>query len=170
MPFALPGEAESLWEAVDADLFAQALRWAATSEAAAGETFNFTNGDMFVLRHAWPELATALQLDCNGHAPASFAAFFAEPESRSAWRAIAERDNLLLGDLDALLGQSHHYLDILTSARIAGKAVPMVVSTIRIRQAGFGQCIDSLISLRRQLAAMANLRLLPRSCNPGASL
>jgi nucleoside-diphosphate-sugar epimerase len=170
LPFALPGEAESLWEVVDADLFAQALVWAATGNAAAGETFNFTNGDMFVLRHAWSALAAALDLDPDGKAPAGFAAFFAEPDNQTAWQAIAKREGLLLEDLDALLGQSHQYLDILTSARIAAKAVPMVVSTIKVRQAGFGQCIDSLVSLRRQLAAMADLRLLPQSCKPGPML
>ena len=31
-----------------------------TSKEAAGETFNFTNGDLFALRHAWRELADAL--------------------------------------------------------------------------------------------------------------
>jgi len=166
LPFALPGAAESLWEAVDADLFAEAILWAATSDAAADETFNFTNGDLFVLRHAWPELAASLGLDPAGEAPPCFAAFFAEPQNRKAWRDLAAREGLLLDDLDALLGQSHHYLDLLTNARVAGKAVPMVVSTIRVRQAGFNQCIDSLVSLRRQLAGMADLRLLPRTCDP----
>ncbi len=166
LPFALPGSALSLWETVDADLFAEALVWAANSDAAADETFNFTNGDMFVLRHAWAELAGALGLDPAGEAPNGFAAFFAEPQSQSAWRAIAAREGLVLSDLDALLGQSHHYLDILTSARLSDKAVPMVVSTIKLRQAGFGQCIDSMVSLRRQLSAMTALRLLPRSCDP----
>lgn len=166
LPFALPGSALSLWETVDADLFAEALVWAATSEAAAGETFNFTNGDMFVLRHAWADLAGALGLEAAGEAPSGFAKFFAEPQSQSAWRAIAAREGLVLSDLDALLGQSHHYLDILTSVRIADKAMPMVVSTIKLRQAGIGQCIDSLVSLHRQLSAMTALRLLPRVCDP----
>ncbi len=166
LPFALPGNAVSIWEMVDADLFADALIWAATSEAAAGETFNFTNGDMFALRHAWPDLAAALALDAGGGAPESFTAFFADPQNRDAWRAIAAREDLLLDDLDALLGQSHSYLDILNSGRVADKAVPMVVSTIKLRQAGFGHCIDSLVSLRRQLSAMVGLRLLPRSCDP----
>lgn len=166
LPFALPGSAESLWQVVDADLFAQALVWSATSRSAANGIFNFTNGDMFVLRHAWSELASALQLDCNGPAPDGFASFFAQPESIEAWRVIAARDGLAIGDLDVLLGQSHHYLDILTSARIADKQVPMVVSTIKLRQAGFGGCIDSLVSLRRQFSAMVELQLLPNSCDP----
>jgi nucleoside-diphosphate-sugar epimerase len=166
LPFALPGASESLWQTVDADLFGDALVWAATSKAARNETFNFTNGDMFVLRHAWPDLAAALALDCDGPAPQSFAAFFADIENQAAWPAIAAREGLLIDDLDALLGQSHHYLDILTSTRIAEKAVPMIVSTIKLRQAGFAGCIDSLVSLRRQLSRMARLKLLPAACAP----
>jgi nucleoside-diphosphate-sugar epimerase len=166
LPFVLPGSSASLWEMVDADLFAAALVWSATSEAAAGETFNFTNGDIFVLRHAWPELAAALALGAEGDAPESFAAYFADGQNRKAWQAIAAREGLLIADLDALLGQSHTYLDILNSGRAAQRALPIVVSSIRLRQAGFGQCIDSLVSLRRQLSAMADLRLLPRTCDP----
>jgi nucleoside-diphosphate-sugar epimerase len=60
LPFALPGKSEALLELVDTDLLAAALAWAADAPAAAGQTFNITNGDVFVLRHAWPKLAGAL--------------------------------------------------------------------------------------------------------------
>jgi nucleoside-diphosphate-sugar epimerase len=166
LPFALPGNALSLWEMVDADLFAQAMVWAASDGAAHGETFNFTNGDMFALRHAWAELAEALGLDSDGDAPENFTSFFADARNKTAWSAIAARENLLLSDLDPLLGQSHTYLDILNSGRIAEKAVPMIVSTIKLRHAGFSGCVDSLVSLRRQLCAMVDLRLLPATCDP----
>lgn len=167
LPFTLPGEAVGLWEMVDADLFADALVWSATSQEAAGETFNFTNGDLFALRHAWPELAKALELNCEGDAPESFVSFFAQAENQSAWQAIVARKGLLLGEIEALLGQSHIYLDILNSGRAAQRALPMVVSTIKLRHAGFSGCIDSFASLRRQLAAMVALKLLPRHCDPG---
>lgn len=166
LPFTLPGEAVGLWEIVDADLFADALIWSATSKEAAGETFNFTNGDLFALRHAWRELADALDLSSDGNPPESFASFFAQAESQTAWQAIAAREGLLLGDLDALLGQSHIYLDILNSGRAAQRVLPMVVSTIKLRHAGFAGCIDSFDSLRRQLAMMVALKLLPRHCDP----
>ncbi|MCB2049186.1 MAG: NAD-dependent epimerase/dehydratase family protein [Novosphingobium sp.] len=166
LPFVLPGDSVSLWEMVDADLFAEAMVWAATSEAARGETFNFTNGDMFALRHAWHELAEALELGTSGEAPENFTSFFADPQNRAAWAALAAREHLLLQDLDAVLGQSQTYLDILNSGQIAEKAVPMIVSTIKLRQAGFGGCVDSLVSLRRQLSAMVELRLLPTFCDP----
>jgi len=166
LPFTLPGEALSLWEMVDADLFAEAMVWAATAEAAADETFNFTNGDMFALRHAWPDLAASLSLDPDGEAPDSFTAFLADPQNSKAWREIAAREGLLLDDLDAVLGQSHTYLDILNAGRVAQKSLPLTVSTIKLRQAGFGGCINSLVSLRRQLSAMVDLRLLPETARP----
>lgn len=165
-PFVLPGESEALWEMVDADLFAEALAWAATAPQAAGQTFNLTNGDVFVLRHAWPALAVSLGLGMQGAPPESFAAFFASPQSQGAWQRIAARQNLRLGSLDDLLGQSHHYLDLLTGRRIAAKEAPMLVSTIKLRKAGFGACEDSLASLLRQLAQMADLKLLPETARP----
>ncbi len=167
--FALPGESEALWEMVDADLFAEALAWAAISPQAAGETFNITNGDVFVLRHAWPKLTSALGLEYESAPPESFAAFFASAQCQQAWQRIAERENLVSANLDDLLGQSHHYLDLLTGRRIADKESPMLVSTIKLRKAGFAPCEDSLTSLLRQLANMADLKLLPETARPSES-
>ena len=89
LPFALPGQSAAIWEMVDAGLLAEAMAWAATAPAAAGETFNLTNGDVFVLRHAWPELARRLGLVADGPAPADFVSVFAAPPSQAAWAAIA---------------------------------------------------------------------------------
>jgi len=79
---------------------------------------------------------------------------------------MAEREKLKISCLNHLLGESHHYFDLLTGSRIAQKPAPALVSTIRIRQAGFAECCDSLHSLLRQIAAMVDLGLLPPSCLP----
>ena len=50
-------------EAVDADLIAEALAWAAEAPAARGQTFNITNGDVFVWENVWPAIAQALGLE-----------------------------------------------------------------------------------------------------------
>jgi len=161
LPFALPGESIALWEMVDADLLAEALAWAAISPDAARETFNVTNGDVFVLRHAWPELAAMLSLEMAGASPESFTAFFEAPENRAAWARIAAAHSLAVSDLDALLGQSHTYLDLLLGPQISAKTAPVLLSTIHIRQAGFTACRDSLTSLVHQLRRMVELKLLP---------
>ena len=161
LPCPLPGDSEALWELVDAGLLAEAMDWATDAPQAAGEVFNLTNGDLFVLRHAWAELAAGLGLDPAGTPPESFTAFFADPESHAAWDRLAVRHGLAVPSLDAMLGESHHYLDLLLSSRIAAKTAPTLLSTIKLRQAGFSGCRDSLLSLRHQLARMAELRVLP---------
>lgn len=160
-PFSYPGNAPSLCELVDTALLAEAFAWAAESPAAQNQIFNITNGDAFVMQHAWPDLAAALGLVDGGAAPQSLAAFFAEPESQAAWGRIVARDGLRIASLPALLGQSHHYVDLLLGSRIAEKSMPMLLSTIKIRQAGFAACRDSFESLVHWLDRMAELRLLP---------
>jgi hypothetical protein len=159
-PFAFPGATASLWEVVDTSLLAEAFEWAATSPAAANQTFNITNGDVLVLKHAWPEIAAALGLVSEVGPPQSLAAFFAQEDSQAAWGRLVERHGLR-ATLPALLGESHHYVDLLLGARIAETSPPVLLSTIKIRQAGFGACRDSIASLRYWLRRMVDLRLLP---------
>ena len=172
LPFAMPGSGNAIWELVDAGLLAEAMAWAADAGSAACQTLNITNGDVFVLRDAWPVLAARLGLPPEGPAPPSFVDFFAQPESVAAWSAIVSRHGLREPSLQSLLGQSHHYIDLLGGERIAGKARPVLLSTIKLRQSGFAGCRDSLSSLLAQLAAMTELKLLPPLPNvylPGAS-
>lgn len=160
-PFAYPGHADALWEVVDTGLMAEAFHWAATLPAAAGETYNVTNGDVFVPAHAWPHIAARFGLETEGESPASLAAFFAEPDVAAAWARLAGRHGLRLAALPDLLGQSHHYVDLLIGERLAAKRLPLLLSTIKIRQAGFAACRDSLGSMFHWLDRMTALRLLP---------
>lgn len=160
-PFTYPGGAATMCELVDTALLAQAFAWAGENPAAAGQTFNITNGDSFVMQQAWPDLADRLGLPVKGAAPQSLATFFAGPESQAAWGRIVARHGLRMASLSALLGESHHYVDLLLSARIADKAMPLLLSTIKIRQAGFAACRDSFDSLLHWLDRMVELRLLP---------
>ena len=160
-PFAYPGDPATLWEVVDTALLAEALAWAATSPAAADQAFNLTNGDVLVMAHAWPHIARHFGLAAAAAAPASLASFFAEAEVQAAWESLAQRHGLRLTALPALLGESHHYADLLLGARLAAKRVPVLLSTIKLRQAGFAGCRDSTQSLLAWLGRMAELRLLP---------
>lgn len=161
LPFAYPGAGAGVMELVDAGLLAEAFEWAAQSPAAAGQTFNVTNGDVMVLSDAWPHIAAWFGSDPAGEAPASLAAFFAEDACVSAWGRLAERHGLRVPRLPDLLGQSHHYVDLLLGARIGARPVPVLLSTIKLRQAGFFPCRDSRDSLRHWLARMTELKLLP---------
>jgi len=165
LPFAFPGKSEAMWEMVDTGLLAEALAWAAEAPAAAGQIFNITNGDVLVLAHDWPRLAGALGLESGGEAPASLAGFFAEARTQQAWSRLAARHGLRVPVLAGLLGESHHYMDLLLGPRLAARPLPMLLSTIKLRQAGFGECRDSFTSLVHWMHRMVALKLLPPICH-----
>lgn len=162
LPFACPGKSRLLWEVTDASLLGSAMLWAMETADAANQIFNVTNGDVFVLRDAWPELAGALGLAIGEDADAGMAAFLTDARNVQAWRRLAQKYGLAIDDLGALVGQSHHYLDLLADDRaIHDGGLPALVSTIKIRQAGFANCRDSLQSLLFCIDRMAQLGLLP---------
>jgi nucleoside-diphosphate-sugar epimerase len=161
-PFSYPASGPLVWETADAGLIARSLLWASGDEAAHGETFNLTNGDVFVLHDDWDEIAAALGLRAGPSQPGGIAEFLESPEARDAWQHLAVREGLRFQELGDLLGQSHRYVDLLLSEQmIAKRSLPTLVSTVKVRKAGFGECHDSLASLLHWLGRMEALRLLP---------
>jgi nucleoside-diphosphate-sugar epimerase len=162
LPLAYPSTHGFMWELTDAALLADAHHWAATRPVAAGQIYNVTNGDVFVLRDAWPHVAAAYRMETGEPRVLSLAKFFAEAESIAAWDELVARHGLVAHSLDALVNQSHHYVDMLLDRRIieAG-GLPQMVSAIKIRKAGFTECCDSLDSLLFWLRRMVETKLLP---------
>ena len=160
-PLAYFGDADSLLEVIDTGLLAEGFEWAAISPAAVNQIFNITNGDLLAIGHAWPEIASSLGLSSEGEPPPNLVDFFAQEDSQAAWGRLVARHGLRVPTLSALLGQSHHYADLLFGARVAKRSMPTLLSTVKIRQAGFGACRDSVASLRYWLRRMVDLRLLP---------
>ncbi len=158
-PFAYPGGPGYLSEAVDAGLLARALAWAVDAPAAAGETFNISNGDVFAWPHVWPVLAEAFGVTAGEPEPLSLAAFL--PAKEAAWAEIVARHGLRPGSLAALLGESHHYADFCLAHGAKRPPPPVLVSTIKLRQAGFPDCIDTEDMFRDHVAALQAARVLP---------
>ena len=69
LPLPFSGGPPYVFEAVDADLLARSLAWAATSPNARNETFNSTNGDVFVWQNVWPTIADALGMEVGPPEP-----------------------------------------------------------------------------------------------------
>jgi hypothetical protein len=82
------------------------------------------------------------------------------PQYAAQWRQLAEREGLLVADLNALVGLSWQYADA-TYASQRPFAVPPLVSTIKLRQAGFAACIDTEDCIVEHLQAMQVQRYLP---------
>jgi len=159
LPFHCPGEAGNIIEAVDTDLIAQALAWAAASPAAAGETFNITNGDVMVWKNVWPAIARALRLEPAFGRPLSLASFL--PAHAEVWGRIVEKHNLRRIPMAQLVGESHHYADLLFAWGVSEPPASFLVSTIKLRQAGFGACIDTEDMFRKWFTRLAERGVLP---------
>ena len=159
LPFAYPGGPSNILEATDARLLARALAWAAQAPAAQGQTFNITNGDVFVWRHVWPALADALGVAVGPDEPREMARFL--PSQAAVWEAVVRRHGLHAPGLETLLGESHHYADFCFGARARQAPPPVIVSTIKLRQAGFADCIDTERMFRDWFDILREQRLLP---------
>jgi nucleoside-diphosphate-sugar epimerase len=141
-PLWYPGGAASVSEAVDADLLARALAWAATSPEAVNETFNITNGDIFSWPDAWPAIADALGMEPGENRPLPLSVEM--PKRAPEWATIVDKHRLRSPRAMAdFVGDSFIYADALFGYGRDGPRFPQLVSTIKIRQAGFADCIDT---------------------------
>jgi nucleoside-diphosphate-sugar epimerase len=159
-PLHYPGEGAFVTEAVDADLLARALAWAATADAARDETFNVTNGDVFVMENVWPALADAFGMEVGERRPLSLAATM--PGRAGTWAEVVRRFDLRAPvDLERFVGQSFIYADVITGFGRPERSQPTLLSTVKIRRAGFGDCVDTEDMFRRLVASLQAQRLLP---------
>jgi nucleoside-diphosphate-sugar epimerase len=158
LPLSYPGHPHLLTECTDARLIAQAIEWAWDAPQAHGEAFNIANGDVILWRSLFERLASHFGLPLGEPAPMRMAAVM--PGHAALWRQIAEREGLRQADLAALLGLSWQYADA-TFASQRPFPVPPIVSTIKLRQAGFAPCIDTEDCIVEHLQAMQRQRYLP---------
>ncbi len=149
-----------LREAVDADLVAHALAWAATEPRARDQTFNITNGDVFLWENVWPAIAEEFGMAPGEARPASLAEEL--PRRQAQWASLVERHALAAPrDLVAFLGMnSIVYTDMLLGGA-ATPSQPILNSTIHLRQAGFCECLDSEDMFRKWFRALRAERVLP---------
>lgn len=162
-PLHFPGGGETILEAVDADLLARVIAWTGTSPAARNQAFNVTNGDVFTWRGVWPAISDALGMAVGEERPTSLAATFA---GRGAdWDGVREVQGLAAPPLDDFVGQGFHYADFTMAygrqgapGTLAGAAL---VSTVKLRQAGFCDAVDTEAMFRRLFRTFQDARLLP---------
>lgn len=163
-PFAFPGGSPGVNEAVDARIVAGALHWAATTPAAAGETYNITNGDVFDWRQLWPALADTLGVATGPDTPLSLGDHL--PSRAGLWEQIVARCGLRPLSLAEVVGESHHFADACLAFGSARPLPPMFVSTVKIRQAGFTEFADTEDSFCDALRTLIERRILPGPHDP----
>ncbi len=159
LPFSWPGGQSYPNEAIDARLIARALHWAAQSDKAADQIFNITNGDVFDWPSLWPELAQIFGMDVGAPEPQLLAETL--PLHETLWRRSLRRHGLRDIGLTEFTGDSLQYADFLFASHAKRPPPPVLVSTIKLRQAGFSDCIDTVEMLRQLVDDMRRRGYLP---------
>ena len=154
-----PGGVGRVAQAVDADLLARCIAWSGEAAAARNEIFNVTNGDVFVWPNVWPAIADALGFAAGQHVPLSLDREIRPRESE--WTAIREAYGLRSGSLEEFVGLSFEYADYTMGHGRTEPGPPALVSTIKLRQAGFHDVIDTETMFTKAFAEMQAKRLLP---------
>jgi nucleoside-diphosphate-sugar epimerase len=155
VPFRFPGAPaafDALLQMTSADLLARATEWAMSAPAAAGEIFNVTNGDHIRWRHEWHHLAAALGLDVGEPQPVRLATHVAaRPE---VWRGIVDAHGLRPTAVDELVSWA-------VADFMFGIGWDVHSSTVKIRQAGFGECVDTRTEISRHITRLRSERFIP---------
>lgn len=158
-PLGPPGHPQLLTECTDARLIAAAIEWSWSAPQAWGEAFNITNGDVVLWARVIARLARYFDMPLGDTSDLRLRDEM--PVQAPLWRRIAERDGLKVADLQALIGLSWQYAEATWASR-RPFAVPPLVSTIKLRQAGFHACIDTETCIVEHLDAMRQQGYLPR--------
>lgn len=158
-PLCYPGHPHLLTECTDARLIAAVIEWAWSQPRADREAFNVANGDVIQWATFFERLAREFGLEAGSPTDAKLAEEM--PRHADLWRRMAQREGLAVPDLEQLLGLSWQYADATWASR-RPLPVPPIVSTIKLRQFGFGDCIDTEECIVQHLRTMQDLRYLPR--------
>lgn len=154
-----PGGAPAVLEAVDADLLASAIAWAGEAPQAANQVLNVTNGDVFVWENVWAAIADALGMQPGDKVPLSLADTM--PGRAAAWDRVRERHGLAAPGLAEYVGQSFEYADFSMGYGREGPLRVSIVSTIKLRRAGFHDVMDTEDMFRKWFRVFQERRLLP---------
>jgi nucleoside-diphosphate-sugar epimerase len=156
LPLVFPGKGDRVTEATDARLLAAAIAWAAQAPAAGNQIFNVANGDVLTWRGLWPVVAKAFGMEQGAPHPMSLPAIMVDKEP--VWQRIVGRHGLQRYSLQDLVGSSWQFADFAFSR---DDQAASLVSTIKIRQAGFGDCIDSAAMLGWWLRDLQHRKIMP---------
>lgn len=155
LPLDFPGPEAAfdvIYQATDAGLLSRAIQWAGSEPRAAGEIFNITNGDFFRWRHVWPKVAAAFDMEPAG--PAGLSLQQSMRNKNAAWDALVERHGLEANRIEDLV--SWRFADY-----IFGTTWDVMADTLKCRQAGFLEFVDSESMITDRLKELKELKIVP---------
>lgn len=139
----------------DVELLADGIAWAAAADTAANQIFNIANGDEFTWRDLWPVIAGEIGVPTGP--PASYSVREEIARRAPLWAELVHRHDLPVpADPLQYLGESGALSDFALAANSN-----VVLSTVRIRQAGFHAAIDTADSVTGWIRRWRAAGMLP---------
>ncbi|WP_010187828.1 SDR family oxidoreductase [Sphingomonas sp. PAMC 26605] len=155
VPLRFPGTVgawSALHQVTDAGILGDAALWALGAETARNEIFNVTNGDHYRWKHLWGDIASYFDIAPAEPQPMSLVTQM--EDKGPVWERIVAKHGLRQTPWKEIAAWP--FLD-----GVLGIDYDLVQSTIKIRQAGFADCIDTHASFIRQFDTLRTLKLVP---------
>ncbi len=144
--------------ATDAALLASAIDWVGSSPQCAGETFNINNGDVLSWPDIWPAVADLFGMKLGETRVEKLAETM--PGQEAVWAEIVQQHGLAPTTLEQLVGGSWQFADYSFRTGEENPA-PTMLSTIKAREYGFHDCIDTEDCIVEWLERLQVAKLLP---------
>jgi nucleoside-diphosphate-sugar epimerase len=155
LPFSFPGSQtgfDAIYQSVDADLLAHAIRFIVTTPACANRVFNVTNGDYVRWRHLWPAFAAFFGTASGPVETLSLADWMTD--KADVWDAVVARHGLLPRPLEQAAVWPYADFNF-------HRGYDVMSSTIALRQAGFAGCMDTEAMFLAHLERFRAQRAIP---------
>ena len=155
LPLRFPGpEAayRALYQVTSTDILAKAASWAGKTESAREQIFNITNGDYFRWQFMWPKIAKSFQMEVAEPVPMPLGVYMAD--KAPLWAEMTKKYGLNPIPYEQVVNWA--FGDFIFNA-----AYDNISSTIKARQHGFHDCIDTENMFVDFFASMRERRILP---------
>jgi nucleoside-diphosphate-sugar epimerase len=159
LPLTYPGGPSAVSEAIDADLLARAISFSFDNDAFSNQTFNITNGDVFRWQDTWPALAQIFGMETGEPARRLLSESLYDREDD--WSRLTRQHGLMPHTIRELVGDSFYYADAMFNAYGNAVPPPAILSTIKLRQTGFTECVDTTAMLSRWFQKLVQMKILP---------
>ena len=157
-PLTFSGGPPFIQQMSDSRLIARGFEWAADNPAADNQHFNIANGDIVVWQHHYPAIARHFGLELAPPRPFSLAETM--PAKEEVWRRIVGKHGLQDHGLAETVGASWQFADFVLG--YGKKPSATVLSTIKLQQAGFHDCLDSEDAMIDWFTELQERRILPK--------
>lgn len=174
-PLCYPGPAwGAVQECIDTRLLAKAFEWAADADTARNQTFNITNGDVYLWENLYKVVARVFGMEMGP--PKELRLRDEMPKYSDLWDKMVKKYDLKPFTLDELVGPAWNFMDGL-AMRSNTKAVSKdnsgvdwsktavvghLSNCLAIRKAGFHEYLDTEEMLEDWLRRLQDERYIPK--------